>query len=202
MQAVTLTLECIPSSCSVLLFFDSVATINACVFELSSGIPDFNNWYWVKHRHVFNLIRDKDLSVSWAKVKSHAGVPSNVKADRFADETAGSFYVLLVRVRESFLMAKNTVVSDNACYFVRNFFRSICHARWKASPNHNVVSVDMLWDFDWVASVRIWHPDSHMLTGFTSQKLADLHTYLIKTLHRRLPVAVRKKLYDRYYPGV
>ncbi|KAG9307225.1 hypothetical protein G9A89_017053 [Geosiphon pyriformis] len=101
-----------------------------------------------------------------------------------------------------FLVAEDTVVSDNARHFVRDLFRSICRAHWEAGPGCDVVSVDMLGDFDWVASVRVWHPDSHILAEFTSQKLADLHTYLMKALHRKLLVAVRKRLYNRCYLGV
>ncbi|KAG9290804.1 hypothetical protein G9A89_011767 [Geosiphon pyriformis] len=182
LQAIALALECVLSFCLVLLFLDSQAAIDACVSELSSEIPVFHNCCWVKHRHVFNLIRDKDLSVSWAKVRGHAGVPDNVKANRFADKTADSSYVLPVRIRKHFLVAKDTVVLGNACHFIRDLFKSVCHVRWKAGLGCNVVSVDILGDFDWIATIRVWHPDSHMLAG--------------------LPVAVRKKLYDRYYPGV
>ncbi|KAG9295457.1 hypothetical protein G9A89_013486 [Geosiphon pyriformis] len=181
--AVTLTLECVPFSCSMLLFLNSQATIDACVSELLSKILDFYN-------------------CCWTKIRGHAGNLGNVKADRFADKAAGFSYVLLVRVCEHFLVAKDTMVSGNAHYFVRDLFRSVCHVRWEAGLGHDVVSVDMLGDFDWVVSVRVWHPDSHMLAEFTSQKLADLHMYLIKTLHRRLPVEVKKRLYDKCYLGV
>ncbi|KAG9304067.1 hypothetical protein G9A89_005977 [Geosiphon pyriformis] len=72
----------------------------------------------------------------------------------------------------------------------------------KAGPSHNVVPVASLQSFDWIASTQVWHPDLHMLAGFTSQKSAILHTYLIKALHRRLPVVVHKRLYNKSYPGV
>ncbi|KAG9307685.1 hypothetical protein G9A89_023250 [Geosiphon pyriformis] len=144
LQAVALALECVPSSCSVVLYLDSQAAIDACVSE------------------------DKNLSVNWVKVKSHASVLGNVRADKSAGKAAGSFYVLPIR----------------------------------ASPGWDVVSIDMLGDFDWAASAKVWHPDSHMLAGFTSWKSADLQTYLMKTVHKRLPVAVRKKLYNKCYPGV
>ncbi|KAG9289268.1 hypothetical protein G9A89_007513 [Geosiphon pyriformis] len=155
LQAVTFALECVLFSCSVLLFLDSQAAIDACVSELSSEVLDFHNCCWVKHRHVFNLIRDKNLSVSWAKVRGYAGVSGNVKADRFADEAAGSFYVLPVRVCERFLVAENTVVLGNAHHFVRDLFRSVCRTHWEVGPGRNVVSVDILGNFDWVSFVRI-----------------------------------------------
>ncbi|KAG9299223.1 hypothetical protein G9A89_013871 [Geosiphon pyriformis] len=48
----------------------------------------------------------------------------------------------------------------------------------------------------------VWHPDSHMLSGFTSQASTVLCTYLMKVVHRKLPVAICKRLYDKCYPGV
>ncbi|KAG9304014.1 hypothetical protein G9A89_005924 [Geosiphon pyriformis] len=148
LQAVALTLECVSSSCSVLLFFDSQAAINACVSKLSS--------------------KDKNLSVSWAKVRGHAGVPGNVKTDRFVGEAAGSSYVLPVRVRECFLVAEDTVVLGNAHHFIKDLFRSVCRTHWEAGPGCDVISIDILRDFDWVSSVRVWHSNSHMLAGFIS----------------------------------
>ncbi|KAG9296022.1 hypothetical protein G9A89_011874 [Geosiphon pyriformis] len=41
-----------------------------------------------------------------------------------------------------------------------------------------------------------------MLTGFTSRVSSTLRTYIMKAVHRRLPVVVRKKLYDKRYPSV
>ncbi|KAG9305794.1 hypothetical protein G9A89_001083 [Geosiphon pyriformis] len=41
-----------------------------------------------------------------------------------------------------------------------------------------------------------------MLSGFTSKKSANLHTYLMKTVYRQLPVVIRKRLYNKSYPGV
>ncbi|KAG9285789.1 hypothetical protein G9A89_013214 [Geosiphon pyriformis] len=41
LQAVVLALECVLSFCTVVLYLDSQAAINACVFEVSSTVPDF-----------------------------------------------------------------------------------------------------------------------------------------------------------------
>ncbi|KAG9295451.1 hypothetical protein G9A89_013480 [Geosiphon pyriformis] len=48
----------------------------------------------------------------------------------------------------------------------------------------------------------VWHPNSHLASGFTNMRTAGCYTYFIKALHHRLPVAVRKHLYDRRYPSV
>ncbi|KAG9305559.1 hypothetical protein G9A89_003622 [Geosiphon pyriformis] len=60
----------------------------------------------------------------------------------------------------------------------------------------------MIKEIDWNATATIWHPNSHMLSGFTSKKLANLCTYMMKAVYKWLPVAVRKRLYNRSYPGV
>ncbi|KAG9291359.1 hypothetical protein G9A89_003463 [Geosiphon pyriformis] len=41
-----------------------------------------------------------------------------------------------------------------------------------------------------------------MLSGFMSRHSADLHSYFMKAVYDRLSVAVRKRLYDKKYPGV
>ncbi|KAG9290923.1 hypothetical protein G9A89_011073 [Geosiphon pyriformis] len=43
LQAVALSLECIPSSSTVVLYLDSQAAIDACVSEMSLATPDFHN---------------------------------------------------------------------------------------------------------------------------------------------------------------
>ncbi|KAG9307220.1 hypothetical protein G9A89_017048 [Geosiphon pyriformis] len=48
----------------------------------------------------------------------------------------------------------------------------------------------------------VWHPNSYMLAEFTGWKTSNLHSYLIKAVHRCLLVAVRKRLYNRGYPGI
>ncbi|KAG9296172.1 hypothetical protein G9A89_014764 [Geosiphon pyriformis] len=202
LQAVALVLKCVPLSSSVVLYLDSQAAIDACISEILLEIPDFRSCCWVERRHIFNLIRDKDLEVSWVKIKGHAEVLGNVEADKFAGEAVCSSFVLPMRVREHFLVADDMVVSDNAHHFVKDVFKSVCRARWEAGPGRDVVSANMLGEFDWAASAKVWHPDLYMLAGFTSCKLVDLHTYLMKVLHKRLLVAVRKRLYNRCYSSV
>ncbi|KAG9289170.1 hypothetical protein G9A89_022479 [Geosiphon pyriformis] len=184
LQAIVLSLECVLSLSTVVLHLDSQAAINACVSELSSAAPDFH------------------LSVSWVKVKGHSGICGNIKADLVAGEAVRSSFRLLAEVQKWFLVTENTAVSDNTCYFVRDMFQSICHARWEAGPGFDVVSENLINNVNWIATAKVWHPDSHMLAGFTSLKSSNLHMYIMKVVHRQLPVAVQKRLYDKRYPGV
>ncbi|KAG9292177.1 hypothetical protein G9A89_023897 [Geosiphon pyriformis] len=183
LQAVTLALECVPSSSTVVLCLNSQAAIDACVSEMSLVASDFRNQYWLERCHIFNLVRDKDLSVSWVKVKGHSGIPGNVRADLAAGAASGSPFSLCADVREHFLVAKGVAVSE-------------------AGPGCDVVPDAMIGCIDWVVTAKVWHPDSHMLAGFTSRTFSSLCTYVMKAVHRRLPVAVRKRLYDKCYPSV
>ncbi|KAG9305915.1 hypothetical protein G9A89_016568 [Geosiphon pyriformis] len=202
LQAVALALECVPSSSTVVLCFDSQAAIDACVSEMFLVAPDFRNQCWLERHYIFNLVRNKNLSMSWVKVKEHFGIPGNVRADLAAGAASGSPFSLCADVCEHFLVAEGVTVSGNARHFVRNIFQSICCARWEAGPGCDVVPDAMIGCIDWVVTVKVWHPDSHMLAGFTSCISSMLCTYVMKTVHRRLPVAVRKRLYDKCYPNV
>ncbi|KAG9300521.1 hypothetical protein G9A89_002399 [Geosiphon pyriformis] len=202
LQAVTLALECVPSSSTVVLYLDSQAVIDACVSEMSLGASDFRNQCWLERCHIFNLVRDKDLSVSWVKVKGHSGIPGNVRADLAAGAASGSPFSLCADVHEHFLVAEGVAVSGNARHFVRNIFQSIRCARWEAGPGCDVVPDAMVGCIDWVVTAKVWHPDSHMLVGFTSRASSLLRIYVMKAVHRRLLVAIRKRLYDKCYPSV
>ncbi|KAG9284013.1 hypothetical protein G9A89_022787 [Geosiphon pyriformis] len=184
LQAVVLFLECIPSLCTVVLHLDSQAAIDAYVSKMFLAVSNFCNQCWIERRHIFNLVRDKNFNVNWVKVKDYSGVPENMKANLAAGAASGSLFSLSVGVYKHFLIAEGTLVSSNARYFVRDIFHSVCHAHWEAGPGFNVVLEMMIVCINWVVT------------------FLALQTYLIKAVHRRLPVAVRKKLYNRHYPGV
>ncbi|KAG9295677.1 hypothetical protein G9A89_002995 [Geosiphon pyriformis] len=202
LQAVALSLECVPFSSTVVLHLDSQAAIDACISEMSLAIPDFHNQYWLERHHIFNLVRNKDLNVSWAKVKGYFGIPGNVRANLATGTASGSPFSLLANVREHFLVAESTAVSGNACHFVQNIFWSVCCACWEAGSGCDVISNVIVGCVNWVATARVWHSDSHILTGFTSYKSSTLCSYMMKAVHRKLLVVVRKRLYNRCYPGV
>ncbi|KAG9305285.1 hypothetical protein G9A89_007780 [Geosiphon pyriformis] len=169
LQAIVLALECVLSSCSLNVYLDSQAAIDACVSEM---------------------------------FKSHSGVADNVKADTLAGKAVDSLVFLPVGVQKHFLMAEGLAVSGNTHHFVRNVFRSVCRACWEAGPGHSIISRVLVGDVNWVSTSRVWHPNLHMLTGFTSRKSAALHAYIMKAVHHRLPIAVHKRLYDKKYLGV
>ncbi|KAG9286340.1 hypothetical protein G9A89_014506 [Geosiphon pyriformis] len=99
-------------------------------------------------------------------------------------------------------MAHSQVVLGNARYFVQDIYKSICHAQWKAGSGSVVLDEELIVRVNWKCAASVWHPDSHMLSDFMSRASAILYTYLIKVVHRKLPVAVHKRLYDKCYPGV
>ncbi|KAG9298929.1 hypothetical protein G9A89_015951 [Geosiphon pyriformis] len=127
----------------------------------------------VCRHYIFNLIRDKDLIVRWVKIKSYSGVVGNMEADAAANHATCFKFSLPVGVHKHFLVAEATAISGNAYHFVRD-----------------------------VAMAKVWHPNFHILASFTSQESSGLHTYLMKAVHQWLPVAVKKRLYNRRYLGM
>ncbi|KAG9287363.1 hypothetical protein G9A89_023735 [Geosiphon pyriformis] len=153
LQTVALALECVPFSSTVVLCLDSQAAIDTYVSEMN-----------------------KDLSVSWVKIKGHSEIPGNVEAGLAAGAVSESPFSLCVNVREYFLVAEDVTVSGNARHFVRNIFRSVCCVHWEAGSGCNVVPDVMIGCIDWVVTA--------------------------KAVHRRLLVVIRKRLYDKCYSSV
>ncbi|KAG9291666.1 hypothetical protein G9A89_022085 [Geosiphon pyriformis] len=141
LQAITLTLECIPKSHSVCLFSD----------KLNLMYSDFRNQCWVKCWHISNIICSKNLRVIWHKVKSHSGILGNNCADSLADATS-----LLD-------------VSDNSRYFVWDVFCAVCHMRWKIGSGSGFLVGGLLSDVNWLSSFWVWHSNLHMAIGFTNR---------------------------------
>ncbi|KAG9287805.1 hypothetical protein G9A89_017400 [Geosiphon pyriformis] len=202
LQTIALAMECVPLSCSVRMFSDSQSALSACKSEIDLVCSDFHNQCWVERQHIANIIRSKNLRVSWHKVKGHSGVSSNERADKIAGIVSLSSWRLRSRLDEHFLVADGGVVSGNLRHFVRDIYQSICRARWEVGSSARFLKDDLLFNVDWFCSSIVWHPDSHMATSFTSRPLANAHTYFMKALHYWLPVAVRKRLYNKYYPSV
>ncbi|KAG9304053.1 hypothetical protein G9A89_005963 [Geosiphon pyriformis] len=182
LQAVALSFECVLSSCKLILHINSQTAINSCLLELSSA--------------------DKDLEVVWVKIKGHSDISGNIKADLAAEEATWSSFTLLAGIREWFLVAENTVVSGNAHYFIRDIFQSVSHAYWETGPGYGVVPDELVGGVDWISIAKVWHFDSYMFAGFISQSSLNLCIYLMKTVHKYLPVVVRKRLYNKKYPDV
>ncbi|KAG9301763.1 hypothetical protein G9A89_003310 [Geosiphon pyriformis] len=183
LQVIALALECAPLSSTIYLFLDSQSALDACKSELGLVCSDFHNQCWVEHQHIVNVIHDKNLKVSWHKVKDHSGC-------------------LPPRLDEHFIVTDYGVVSDNSRHFVLDIYQSICHAHWEVSSGSKFLE-DGLWsDVDWVHSSLVWHSDLHMAASFTSQFSANAHMYFIKALYHHLPVVIRKHLYRRLYPSV
>ncbi|KAG9296340.1 hypothetical protein G9A89_014932 [Geosiphon pyriformis] len=175
---------------SVVVYSDSQVVLDACVAEFALVSPDFRNCCWIEWHDIVNLIRKKQLVVSWYKVKGHSGVIDNEHADKLAGLAASFSLVLPVLVREKFIIVTREAVSENICYFACEIFRSINWAYWEVGFGFNVVDDSLLDNVDWFHTASVWHSDSHMTASFTSKSMAGLCSYFLKTLHCRLPIAM------------
>ncbi|KAG9307733.1 hypothetical protein G9A89_023298 [Geosiphon pyriformis] len=202
LQTIALALECVFSFHSVDLFSDSQVTIDAYRSKFLSVDSDFKNCCWIEHCHITNVICHKNLDVNWIKVKGHSDVSGNEHADVLAKDAALSAWRLPHLVNKRFLKAGVDTVSGNSRDFVCNIFRSIHHAHWEIGSGSQAVPDCLCADIDWLRSSLMWHLDSHLVTGFTSIRMAGFCTYFIKALHYCLPIAVQKRLYDKGYPSV
>ncbi|KAG9301632.1 hypothetical protein G9A89_016702 [Geosiphon pyriformis] len=121
-------------------------------------------------------------------VKGHSGILGNKCADVLTKDATFSAWCLLHLVSERFLKTGSAAVSGNSKHFIGSGSR--------------VVPVSLHADIDWLQSSLMWHPNSHLASGFISKCTAGLQTYFMKTLYHQLPVAMWKHLYDRCYASV
>ncbi|KAG9304903.1 hypothetical protein G9A89_010765 [Geosiphon pyriformis] len=119
----------------------------------------------------------------------HSGVLGNEQADKLARAAALFGWHLPHSVNEHYLRGGGAAISVHC-------------AHWEISCGMGVVADSLHTDIDWFRSSLVWHPDSHMAAGFISKWTAGFQTYFMKALHHWLPVAIRKRLYDKRYPSV
>ncbi|KAG9285273.1 hypothetical protein G9A89_001407 [Geosiphon pyriformis] len=178
LQAITLAFECVPSLNSVYLFSDSQAALDVCKSELLN------------------------LNVGWHKVKEHLSILDNNQADLLTGISSYSGQLLLLQLKEYFVLANGSIVSENSRHFVYDIFWSIYRVCWELSSGAKIVDSCLLTDIDWFRLSLVWHPDFYMAAGFMSCYSAGFHSYFMKALHYRLSIAVRKCLYNKHYLSV
>ncbi|KAG9300289.1 hypothetical protein G9A89_011362 [Geosiphon pyriformis] len=127
--------------------------------------------------------------ISWHKVKGHSGILENDHANSLAGDVSIFEWFLLPHLDEHFLVADGVIVSGNSRHFeIGSGLKFLLH--------------DLFSEIDWHWSLLVWHPDLHMVTGYTSKALANVHTYFMKALYCQLPVAVCKCLYNKCYLSI
>ncbi|KAG9302478.1 hypothetical protein G9A89_006442 [Geosiphon pyriformis] len=156
LQTIILALECIPRSCSVCLFLDSQAALDACKLKLNLMHSDFCNWCWVKHQHINNIICSKNLKVTWCKVKSHFSILGNDCADSLADTSFFSGWFLSSYIGEHFLVANGGTVSGNSRHFVQDVFRAVYHVHWKVGSGSGFLVGGLLLDVNWLSFSQLF----------------------------------------------
>ncbi|KAG9307002.1 hypothetical protein G9A89_003053 [Geosiphon pyriformis] len=172
LQTIVLALECVFSMSSVKLFSDSQSALD------------------VEHYHIVNVIHNKNLKVSWHKVKGYSGFLGNKCTDAIAGNASLFSWHLPSHLGKCFIMADGSVVSGNSRHFVHDIYCSVCHACCEVGFGSRFLVDSLLSEVDWLYSSLVWHPDLHMATGFTSKFSANAHTYFMKALHYQLPKTI------------
>ncbi|KAG9299298.1 hypothetical protein G9A89_013946 [Geosiphon pyriformis] len=131
-----------------------------------------------------------DACVLEIKVKKHLGIMGNDHADALAHAVAHFDLALPVGIFDRFLMTDGFAISGNARYFVHDIYYAVNQALWEAGFGTNVLDSLDIRHIDWKCPASVWHLDSHILAGFTSINSVVLYTYLMKAVHRRLPVTI------------
>ncbi|KAG9306162.1 hypothetical protein G9A89_016066 [Geosiphon pyriformis] len=131
-------------------------------------------------------------------------VMNNVQANLLAGVSSHSSWLLLSPFwfKKYFILANDSIVSDNSRHFVCNVFWSIYRTYWELGSDIKIVDSHLLPNIDWSRLFLVWHLDSHMAAGFMSCHSAGSHFYFMKALHHRLPINIHKHLYDKCYPSV
>ncbi|KAG9284567.1 hypothetical protein G9A89_000650 [Geosiphon pyriformis] len=94
------------------------------------------------------------------------------------------------KAMEKIITIESLIVFGNSRHFVQDIFCAVCRAYWEVGSSSRFLPENLHMDVDWLSFSRVWHPDLHMATDFTSRRTADTHTYLMKALHHWLPMAV------------
>ncbi|KAG9290028.1 hypothetical protein G9A89_010334 [Geosiphon pyriformis] len=173
LQVIALAFECVPFSRLIDLFSDSQAALDTCKSES------------LLRCHIVTIIRQKNLDVNWIKVKGYSGVLGNKRANVLAKDAAFSAWHLPYLVSKHFLCADDTVVSGNSRHFVCDVFQSVHRARWEIGVGSHVVDDSLHADINWFKSSMVWHPNSHLASGFISMRMAGCRTYFMKCLYDR-----------------
>ncbi|KAG9293319.1 hypothetical protein G9A89_007565 [Geosiphon pyriformis] len=168
LQAIAMTLKCVSLSHSVDLFLDSQAVLHACKSKFMLIHPDFRNRCWIKHCHIANVIRCKNLNVNWIKIKDHSGVLGNEHANAFAGAAVFSDMHLFHMINKHFFRTGGTAVFGNSRYFIHDVFQSVYHACWEIGSGFWVLVDSLYADVDWSKSSLVWYLDFYLAAGFTS----------------------------------
>ncbi|KAG9287263.1 hypothetical protein G9A89_008893 [Geosiphon pyriformis] len=131
-HVITLVLECISAFSSVNLFMDSQALLDMCLLFESRMYLDFCDRCWIEKKHVYKIIKSKNLLVCWNKIKGHSGIMGNEHADFLANTVTDFDLILPINMSCHFLSVEDRPVSRNAYYFVRHLFDAVNFVGWNS----------------------------------------------------------------------
>ncbi|KAG9289440.1 hypothetical protein G9A89_008001 [Geosiphon pyriformis] len=136
LQAIVLALECVSLLSSVKLFSDSQSALDVCKSELGLVCSDFCNQYWVERYHIVNVIYNKNLKISWHKVKSHFGILGNKCANMIAGDASLSGWYFSHYLDEKFIVVDSSVAGSEIVKFVCSLSLNFRSDVWLVHAKH------------------------------------------------------------------
>ncbi|KAG9289003.1 hypothetical protein G9A89_015552 [Geosiphon pyriformis] len=94
------------------------------------------------------------------------------------------------------------VIENEHRNFVRKLFNAVNFVGWESKFGTSIVDINFAGDVNSSKSFSVWYPNGGIRFGYTSLSSASLQSYLMKSLHCYLPVAIRKRLYNPKYPSM
>ncbi|KAG9288254.1 hypothetical protein G9A89_021285 [Geosiphon pyriformis] len=144
----------------------------------------------------------KNLLVTWNKIKDHSSVIGNNHANFYADALVISKSFLPFMVPYYFLNIEGKLVFGNAYYVAKKLFNAVYSVGWKTRCVNDIISVDFCSYFNKAKIFCVWHSDDKIRSGYTCTVLVALQLYFIKVFHYCLHVTKRKKIYNPKYLSI
>ncbi|KAG9306669.1 hypothetical protein G9A89_004216 [Geosiphon pyriformis] len=126
-------------STSATVFFEDIGLSLGVGFDVfyTGRITGYCTGFEIKRQHIFNVICNKNLKISWHKMKDHSGVLGNECADVITNTASLSDWCLPPCVDERFIMAD----AYARTYFMKTLHYHLPVAVWKCLYNRLYPSI-------------------------------------------------------------
>ena len=202
LHAIILCLQNASYEIQLRIHTDSQAAIQSISKSNASTRRKIRNQFSEEIQEIEQLIQNKRLKVEYIKVKGHAEIIENEKADQEAKKTAcnSSNHIHFFNNSAKLATSTNEIITSDSKRYFQKWFTNRAILEWQANDLHlNLQDQLTKKGTNWKLSLQSFHPDGKITSGTTSFQTTSHQTYLIKLLTGKLPTATRKRLYNPQY---